>query len=298
MATFGLSFTIGPLAGGYLAHVSVTDEGNGLEDTSGNVEGTDISEYFLHPIGQRRVFCTSLILTVLDLLYIFFILPESLSEMSPGSTPMSPFRRRKEDDDDLSVMTDDTRVSLSEHWHHLRNDILPHSWAPLDALKLFSKDPFMYEVGSIAFLYYTSLWAVVSTLTLYATKRFGMGPERLGELMSALGLSTMVSEAVLVRLVVPTIGEKRAIRVGLAAFAMQCIVLGFATEGWQLFFCVLLSCIANLVYPSLTSLVSSAVAPEMVGEALGAVNGVKALTEGVGPLVFGALMTFSEKVRC
>jgi hypothetical protein len=53
--------------------------------------------------------------------------------------------------------------------------------------------------------------------------------------------------------------------------------------------------IANLVYPSLTSLVSSAVAPDMVGEALGAVNGIKALTEGVGPLIFGTLMTFSEK---
>ena len=30
------------------------------------------------------------------------------------------------------------------------------------------------------------------------------------------------------------------------------------------------------------------------GEALGAVNGVKALTEGIGPLVFGSLMTLSE----
>ena len=53
--------------------------------------------------------------------------------------------------------------------------------------------------------------------------------------------------------------------------------------------------VANLVYPSLTSLVSSAVAPDMVGEALGAVNGIKALTEGVGPLVFGTLLTLSEK---
>jgi len=73
------------------------------------------------------------------------------------------------------------------------------------------------------------------------------------------------------------------------------VVLGFAYEGWQLFICVLISMMGNLVYPSLTSLVSSAVAPEMVGEALGAINGVKALTEGVGPLVFGTLMTLSEK---
>ena len=84
-------------------------------------------------------------------------------------------------------------------------------------------------------------------------------------------------------------------RLGLAAFFVQCLVLAFAYEGWQLFICVLISMLANLVYPSLSSLVSSAVAPETVGEELGAVNGIKALTEGVGPLVFGTLMTISEK---
>jgi len=298
LATFGLSFTIGPMAGGYLAHVEVPsdmiDESGGMGDGLDEMNTLSNNIYYLHPIGQRRVFCTSFILTVLDLLYIYFILPESVSDIdTPRSLPGSPRRRRE--DDEQSIMTEGTHTSFSDQWNHLRNDVLPRAWSPMDALKLFTKDPFMKEVGLIAFLYYTSLWAVVSTLTLYATKRFAMSPERLGELMSALGLSTMISEVVLVRLVVPSIGEKRSMRVGLAAFALQCIVLGLANEGWQLFFCVLLSCVANLVYPSLTSLVSNAVASEMVGEALGAVNGVKALTEGVGPLMFGTLLTFSEK---
>lgn len=49
-----------------------------------------------------------------------------------------------------------------------------------------------------------------------------------------------------------------------------------------------------MVYPSLSSLVSGTVEPESNGEALGAINGVKALTEGIGPLIFGTLMTISE----
>ena len=52
--------------------------------------------------------------------------------------------------------------------------------------------------------------------------------------------------------------------------------------------------LGNLVYPSLSSLVSGSVEPDAVGEALGAINGIKALTEGIGPLVFGSLMTISE----
>jgi Major Facilitator Superfamily. len=294
LATFGLSFTIGPMAGGYLAHVQ--DESGSSNDVMA-VDGGHV----LHPIGQRRVFCTAMILALLDLLYIYFILPESVSLRSDGVMPSpsswSPCRKThdQEDDHDLvSVTTFDTRASLTEQWNYIK-DVIPNAWSPLDTLKIFSGDPFMYEVGCISFLYYTALWAVVSTLTLYAAKRFQMGPERLGELMSALGLSTMLSEAVLVRIVVPAIGEKRSMRLGLAAFSLQCAVLAIAFEGWQLFICVLLSTASNLVYPSLTSLVSSAVAPEMVGEALGAVNGVKAMTEGVGPLIFGTLMTFSEK---
>merc|ERR1719343_862950 len=121
-----------------------------------------------------------------------------------------------------------------------------------------------------------------------------MNRQLLGELMSALGLSTMVAEAVLVRFLVPLLGEKRSVRIGLVSFGLQCFVLGVANESWQLFFCVALSLLGNLVYPSLSSLVSGIVEPENVGEALGAINGIKALTEGIGPLIFGTLMTFSE----
>eukprot|EP00980_Cylindrotheca_fusiformis_P016887 scaffold5114_cov67-Cylindrotheca_fusiformis.AAC.5 len=112
--------------------------------------------------------------------------------------------------------------------------------------------------------------------------------------MSALGLCTMLAEAVLVRIMIPWIGEKRATQVGLLSFAIQCIVLGGATKSWHLFVCVGFSLLGNLVYPSLSSLVSGIVEPESNGEALGAINGVKALTEGIGPLIFGGLMTISE----
>ena len=52
--------------------------------------------------------------------------------------------------------------------------------------------------------------------------------------------------------------------------------------------------IANLVYPSVSSLVSKVVDEDAQGEALGALNGIKALTEGFGPLLFGFLMAIFE----
>lgn len=242
MATLGLSFTIGPMLGGYLAQYNT-----------------------------RYVFALSLILTIVDLAYIYVILPESKELPATTSTKRS------------------TAVSFISNLdqHNV-------SWNPVETLRIIAVDPFLALVGKVAFLYYTAVWAVVSTLVLYAAKRFALGPERLGELMSTLGLSTMVSEAVLVRLIVPMLGEKKSMLVGLAAFGMQCVLLGLAFEGWHLFVCILFAMVGNLVYPSLSSLVCGSVEPDAVGEALGAVNGIKALTEGIGPLAFGTLMTISE----
>ena len=238
LATFGLSFTIGPMVGGYLAKSH-----------------------------KQYVFLMSLLLTIVDLLYVYFVLPESRAL-----------------DHEVTVKSSISIISMDHNF----------SWNPIKSLRLVFVDPFLRKVGEVAFLYYTGLWALISTLSVYAVKRFHLGPERLGELMSALGLCTMVAEAVLVRIMVPMLGEKRAMKVGLVSFGLQCIVLGFAYEPWHLFVCAAFSLMGNLVYPSLSSLVSGSVEPDAVGEALGAVNGVKALTEGLGPLVFGSLMTLSE----
>ena len=222
---------------------------------------------YLAQYNTRYVFVCSFFLTILDLIYIYAILPESLPQNNTRAT---------------SSMASIASLDLKA------------TWSPMETMRILAVDPFLRLVGKVAFLYYTALWSIISTLVLYAARRFALGPERLGELMSALGLSTMIAEAILVRIMVPMLGEKKSMRLGLAAFGIQCIILGLAYEGWHLFPCILFSLIGNLVYPSLTSLVSSSVEPNAVGEALGAVNGIKALTEGIGPLVFGSLMTLSE----
>ena len=63
----------------------------------------------------------------------------------------------------------------------------------------------------------------------------------------------------------------------------------------MVFVSMLFSMLGNLVYPSISSLVSKVVNEAEQGEALGALNGIKALTEGFGPLFFGLFMSLYEK---
>ncbi len=272
LATFGASFTLGPVMGGFVARPDqfmrrYASDSEPEPDADADSTITSISDH-----GAQRVFLLSLVLVVIDLMYIHFWLPESVS--SPSPSPRSP------------------RISLklADWWSTAR--ALPSNL--IGNLHLFKTDPFLSKIAVIVFLYYTAVWAVVSTLVLYVTKRFGFGPGRLGELMSAFGMCTVFAEGVLVRVIVPAIGEIRSIRAGLIAFAFQCAFIAFAWRGWMIFPCVLFSTITNLVYPSITGLVSTAVSPDKIGEALGAINGIKALTEGIGPLAFGILMQFTE----
>jgi len=172
---------------------------------------------------------------------------------------------------------------------------LPNTWNVSETFRIFSLDPFMTNLALIVFLYYTSVWAIVSTLMVYVTRHLLFDPVTLGWLLSGYGFATMLSEGVLVRIIVPRLGETNSMRLGLVAFAFQCIIVAFSTSPVWIFVSVLFSMFANLVYPSISSLVSKIVEEDMQGEALGALNGIKALTEGFGPLVFGLLMALFEK---
>jgi predicted MFS family arabinose efflux permease len=152
----------------------------------------------------------------------------------------------------------------------------------------------MSHVAVITFLYFTAIWAVVSTLMIHVTRRLHFTPLAMGWLLSSYGICTMFSEAVLVRFIVPYLGEILSMRLGLAAFALQAACISISTSPVFIFASIGFSMLSNLVYPSVSSLVSKVVDESSQGEALGALNGIKALTEGFGPLVFGSLMSLFE----
>ena len=246
LATFGLSFCLGPLSGSYLA------------------------EQF----SSQAVFLTSLALVVVNIFYIVMYLPETVKHA--GATVSFAG----------SSLHNLTGVAM---------EYLPNTWNIAETFRVFSLDPFMTNLAAIVFLYYTSVWAIVSTLMVYVTRHLHFEPVTLGWLLSGYGFATMFSEGVLVRIIVPYLGETNSMRLGLVAFAIQCIVVAFSTSSEWIFVSVLFSMFANLVYPSISSLVSKIVEEDMQGEALGALNGIKALTEGFGPLLFGFLMGLFEK---
>jgi DHA1 family tetracycline resistance protein-like MFS transporter len=240
LATFGLSFSIGPVAGGYLENIA----------------------------GAQGVFRVAAVMVAVDVAYIWMLLPESLPKLRDRHEP----------------------ALFSEVLPRAATEYRPFQWNPLRSLRGFSDSPLLSRVVVIVFLYYTGVWALVSTLMFYVTRRFEFTPVMVGQLLSAFGVCTMFAEGVLVRIFVPRLGEKLTMQIGLLGFAAQCVLIGLASAPWMIFASMCGSLLSNLVYPSISSLVSRSVSIKAQGEVLGAINGVKALTEGLGPLAFGPLM--------
>lgn len=129
-------------------------------------------------------------------------------------------------------------------------------------MKVFTGDPLLGAVARVTFLYYTGVWAVVTTLMIYLVHRFNLDTVYLGYLLGSYGAATMISEGFLVRIIVPRLGERTTIRLGLVAFAAQCIVFGLAYKPEHIWISIFFSLFSNLVYPALSSLVSSSVPAE------------------------------------
>lgn len=275
LATLGLSFTIGPPVGGYV------DE----------------------KLGSRAVFTISFILVIIDALYIIFVLPETVRDKDEvRSSLQSPFPSSHSPpcaalllwcadvvwNADLAKETKYCVGALAQYLgpvEDIQNIQVPrvsvsvclsicasisvcvcvhiYIYSYISHIDMPRGDPLMKNIAQLVLVYYTSVWAVVSTLMVYVTRHLDFSPMTVGWLLSFYGISTMFSEGVLVRYIVPVLGELQSMRLGLFCFAVQAVLLAFSSSPLWIFTSVAFSMLSNLVYPSLSSLVSKVVAEEV-----------------------------------
>ena len=228
-ATFGVGFIVGPALGGVLAG-----------------------------FGLRAPFYAAALLALVNWLYGYFVLPESLEDAN----------RR------------------------------PVSWRranPLGSLKSVGR---YLLVRDLAFAYVClglAQNAMVATWVLFTTYRFGWTPFVNGLTLALGGALSALVQGVLVRSLVPRLGERRAILVGIASSAVAYAVYGASPVGWVMFVGIVVGSFGSLAGPAAQSLISRTVAPNEQGEVQGALASLLSLTGVVGPLV--GTMLFARLTR-
>jgi DHA1 family tetracycline resistance protein-like MFS transporter len=223
-AMFGVGFILGPVMGGLLGHI-------------------DLQLPFFVAGG----------LAMLNLLYGFFVLPESL-----------PAQRRR-----------------------------PFEWkranpvAALQALtRLNGAGPLVAVIactGLAQFILYT-------TWVLYTTFKFGWGPMENGWSLAVVGVTSVVVQGVLMGRLLERFSAQRLALMGLASSTLAYALYGAATQGWMMYAVIVFNLLGFTVAASIQSIISRAADASTQGQTMGAVSSLNSLMAVVAPVLGAPLL--------
>ncbi|HTR97407.1 MAG TPA: TCR/Tet family MFS transporter [Candidatus Acidoferrales bacterium] len=126
---------------------------------------------------------------------------------------------------------------------------------------------------------YPAVWA------FYTRLRFGWGPGAIGASLAYVGLLMALGQAFVTRRLVPRIGERRAILLGLTLGSLGFAGNAFASRGWMVYAVCTVAALQGLVFPSMNSALSRTVAPDEQGELQGGIASLQSVAAILGPPV-------------
>ena len=208
---------------------------------------------FLGHLHIRLPFWVAAVLSLVNFCYGFFVLPESL-----------PPERR----------------SARFDWRHAN---------PFGALVLLRRYPQVFGLATAFFLINLAQFSLNSTYVLYTDYRYGWGPQVVGYTLGLVGLCSGLVQAVLVRRLLPTLGERRMILTGLALCSVGYLFFGFASIAWLFLLGIPLLSLGGLAGPPAQALMTQQVDAHEQGRLQGALTSLASLAGIFGPALFANL---------
>lgn len=226
-AAFGLGFIIGPVIGG--------------------LAGAEF--------GPRAPFLVAAALSLLNLIYGFFVLPESL--------PV------------------DKRRAFS--WKRAN---------PIGSLINLKKYPVVSGLVVSLVLIYLAGHAVQSNWAYYTMFKFGWDEAMVGYSLGVVGLLVALVQGGLIRIAIPKLGPANAVYIGLALNAIGLFCFGIASLSWMMFAFLVPYCLGGISGPALQGIISGQVPSNEQGELQGALTSLVSLSAIVGPLLMNSLFAY------
>lgn len=219
---FGLGFIIGPALGGFLGGIHL-----------------------------RLPFFISAALALLNWLYGYFILPESLPP-------------------------------------HRRSSLTAAKANPFGSLGRLRQYPLVAGLATVFVCSSLAQRGLENVWVLYTGYRFGWSEQTNGLALGLVGLMAVVVQGGLVRPVTARLGERRTAVLGTTISVLAFLGYGLAWQGWMIPWIIIFGGFGGLTAPSIQSIVASVVEPSDQGKIQGALTSLMSLTNIIAPLLFTA----------
>lgn len=224
---FGVGFMFGPMLGGY------------------------IGEEF----GLRAPFYLAASLSFLNLIYGYFVLPESLPVEN---------RRRFE-------------------WKRSN---------PVGSLLNIKRFPVLYGLVASFLLIYLAAHAVQSNWTFYTMYRFGWTMKDVGFSLLVVGILVAGVQGGLIRILIPKFGQKTSVFIGFALYGVGLLLFGIAQQGWLMYIFLVPYCLGGIAGPALQGIIAGQVPSNEQGELQGTLTSIMSVTAIFGPLMMNGLFSW------
>ncbi|MFK7058529.1 TCR/Tet family MFS transporter [Flavobacterium oreochromis] len=216
-AAFGLGFIIGPVIGGVLGQY-----------------------------GARIPFYAAAILCLINFLYGYFILPESLATSN----------RRK---------FDLKRAN------------------PVGTFLNLKKYPKLIGLVIAVFLLHTASHAVQSNWSYFTMYQLNWNEKMVGISLGVIGILVTLVQGGLIRWINPKIGNIKSIYIGMALYTLGMFLFGLATESWMMFVFLIPYCLGGIAGPALQAVIASQVPANEQGEIQGILTSLISASSIIGP---------------
>ncbi|PJJ84678.1 TCR/Tet family MFS transporter [Mucilaginibacter auburnensis] len=137
----------------------------------------------------------------------------------------------------------------------------------------------------VLFLVYFGAQAVQSVWTFYTMYQFKWNEDWVGYSLGFVGLMIGAVQGGLIRVILPKLGEERAIWIGLLLYATGLLLFAFATKGWMMFAILVPYCLGGIAGPALQGYMSNRVPANEQGNLQGGLTGLMSLSSIFGPLL-------------
>ena len=219
-AAFGLGFIFGPVLGGLLGGISL-----------------------------RLPFFVSAGLALVNWLYGFFVLPESLA---------------------------------LEH----RSTVSWRKMNPVASLRRLRAYPLVAGLAAAFLFAAMAQRGLENVWVLYTGFRYGWEPLTNGLTLGLVGVMAVLVQGLLIKPIVTRIGERRTITLGLTVSMLAFLGYGLASQGWVVPIIIVFGALAGIALPAIQGLVAGTVLPTEQGKIQGAFTSLTSLTAIFSPLIF------------
>ena len=236
-AAFGVGFMLGPAIGGVLG------------------DPTGVLGEFASP---RLPFLAAGALSMLNVLFGFFVLPETLSAEN-----RRPF--------------DFARSNA------------------LGSLKSLGRVTGAKQLIFVLFVLATAHTVYPTTYTLSTQVKLNWTPGDVGLSLFAFGIASFIVQGGLIRIIIPKIGLFWAGVIGMISTIIAYMGMGLANTGWMIYAMGPFAAFAGLYNPALNNMMSSRISKSEQGELQGAIGAAQGLALMIGPLMMsGTFVIFGD----